>query len=52
MTSCLFQETKNSNLLNDKNEYTTKFYVSSNPKQFISAAKLFYKVENAEEINL
>ncbi len=43
---------KNSNLLNDKNEYTTKFYVSSNPKQFISAAKLFYKVENAEEINL
>lgn len=46
------EDLKNSNLLNNNEEYTTKFYVSSNAKQFISAAKLFYDVKKAEEINL
>lgn len=29
-----------------------KFFVSANPKQFISSSKLFYKVENIKEISL
>lgn len=43
---------ENSELLSDNKEKETKFYVSANPKQFISAAKLFYDVDEAEEISL
>lgn len=40
------------NLLNNKKDYEPKFFVSSNPQQFIKASKLFFIVKKAEEILL
>ncbi|MCD7779399.1 MAG: glutamate racemase [Candidatus Gastranaerophilales bacterium] len=48
----IINDLKNSELLNTKRTFEPKFYVSSNPKQFISASKLFYNVDNAMEISL
>ncbi len=42
----------NADLLAENKNGTTKFYVSAKPEQFISAAKLFYDVKDAEEISL
>ncbi len=48
----IINDLKNNDLLNTKKPCEPKFYVSSNPKQFISASKLFYNVDNAMEISL
>lgn len=41
-----------SNLLCNKMLHEHKFYVTSNPKQFVNASKLFYKVQEITEIKL
>ncbi len=43
---------KDNNLLNTKKSFAPKFYVSSGPSQFISASRLFCKIENVKEISL
>lgn len=43
---------KNSSLLNSNKTFEPKFYVSSNPNQFKSASRLFYSVNNVQEISL
>lgn len=48
----IYNDIKNSNLINDKREFEPKFYVSSNPENFKSASKLFYRVNFAEEISI
>lgn len=40
------------NLLCKKMIHEHKFYVTSNPKQFANASKLFYKVQEIEEVKL
>lgn len=48
----IYQDLKNNNLLNTSKSQEPIFCVSSNPKQFISSAELFYKVKSAQEILL
>lgn len=48
----IYQDLKQSELLGNKKEYEPKFYVSSNPEQFIMSSKLFYDVNNAEKITI
>ena len=48
----IISDLKNNNLISGKKDYEPIFYVSSNPKQFISASKLFYSVEKAVEIDI
>ena len=43
---------KKSGLENNKKDYEPKFYVSSDAELFKSSSKLFYEVDNAEEINI
>lgn len=43
---------KSNNMLAEEKQFEPKFYVSSNPKQFMSASKLFFNVQNAEKIQL
>lgn len=43
---------ENAGLLTSAKTNETRFYVSANPKQFISAAKLFYNVKEVQEISL
>ena len=43
---------KKSNLLCNKMLHEHKIYVTSNPKQFANASRLFYKVQEIEEIKL
>ena len=40
------------NLTNSERDYDPIFYVSSNPKQFMSSSSLFYKVNNAQETDI
>lgn len=46
------KDLEESNLLCTKMLHEHKFYVTSNPKQFANASKLFYKVQEIEEIKL
>ena len=46
------EDLEKSNLLCDKMLHEHKIYVTSNPKQFAKASKLFYKVQEIEEISL
>ena len=46
------KDLEESNLLCNKMLHEHKFYVTSNPKQFANASKLFYKVQEIEEIKL
>lgn len=48
----IVNDLKQNEILNGKKSHEPKFYVSSKPEQFISASKLFYKVDNAQEISL
>lgn len=48
----IFNDLKENNLLCNKMRHEHKFYVTSNPKQFAAASKLFYKVQEIEEIKL
>lgn len=48
----IYEDLKDANLLCNKMLNEHKFYVSSNPKQFANASKLFYKVQEIEEIKL
>ncbi len=48
----IYQDLKQSELLGGKKEYEPKFYVSSNAQQFKMSSKLFYDVENAQEIEI
>jgi glutamate racemase len=44
---------KKSNLLNEQNNIgSEEFYVSANPEQFKSSAKMFYSIQNAKKIDL
>lgn len=40
------------NLISNKRDYEPKFFVSSNPQQFINASKIFFNVGTAQEIIL
>lgn len=46
------KDIKSAGLENIKKDYEPKFYVTSNPEQFMSASKLFYSVKQIEEISL
>lgn len=46
----IYKDLTDNNLLTSKKLYEPQFYVSSNPKQFISTSKLFYNIDNVEEI--
>ena len=46
------EDLEKSNLLCHKMLHEHKFYVTSNPKQFANASKLFYKVQEIEEVKL
>ena len=46
------KDLEESDLLCNKMLHEHKFYVTSNPKQFANASKLFYKVQEIEEIKL
>lgn len=48
----IYQDLKENNLLCEKKKHEHKIYVSANPKQFATASRLFYKVQEIEEINL
>lgn len=48
----IYNDLKNSNLLCNKMIHEHKIYVTSNPKQFANASRLFYKVQEIEEIKL
>lgn len=43
---------KSEGLLNGNNKFDAKFYVSGDCNKFISAAKLFYEVQTAEQIQI
>lgn len=49
---CIADDLKNNNLSNTNKDYEPKFYVSSNPQRFKSASRLFYSVDNAQEISI
>ena len=46
------EDLEKSNLVCSKMLHEHKFYVTSNPKQFANASKLFYKVQEIEEVKL
>lgn len=46
------QDLINSGLITERQNHNPLFYVSSNPKQFVSSSRLFYKVDNIQEISL
>ncbi len=48
----IYQDLKHNNLISDKKGQEPKFYVSSNPEQFMLSSNLFYKVQNAKEISI
>jgi glutamate racemase len=48
----IINDLKQNNLLNTQRTTEPKFYVSSNPKQFTISSKLFYNIENAEEVKI
>lgn len=48
----IYNDLEQSNLLCNKMLNEHKFYVTSNPKQFANASRLFYKVQEIEEISL
>ena len=48
----IFEDLEKSNLLCNKMLHEHKFYVTSNPKQFANASKLFYKVQEITEIKI
>lgn len=48
----IYQDLKQNDLISDKKFFEPKFFVSSNPEQFMLASKLFYNVQKAEEISI
>ncbi|MBQ3641308.1 glutamate racemase [bacterium] len=46
------EDLKANSLLSDNTCGSTKFYVSSNPEQFINSSKLFFDVKEAEKISI
>lgn len=48
----IISDLKNNDLLNKENANEPKFYVSSSSEQFKMAAKIFFDVQTAEEINI
>lgn len=48
----IYDDLKENNLLCEKMNHEHKIYVTSNPKQFAAASKLFYKVQEIEEVKL
>ncbi|MBQ8886835.1 MAG: glutamate racemase [Candidatus Gastranaerophilales bacterium] len=48
----IYNDLEENNLLCNKMLHEHKFYVTSNPKQFANASKLFYKVQEITEIKL
>ena len=48
----IFKDLSESNLLCDDDIKEHQFFVTSNPKQFANASKLFYKVQEIKEISL
>ena len=48
----VYEDLKSNGMCSDSKSGGTKFYVSSNPKQFINSSKLFFDVKEAEIISL
>lgn len=48
----IYKDLKENDLLCEKQKHEHKFYVTSNPKQFATASRLFYKVQEIKEIQL
>ena len=48
----IYQDLKQNDLISDKKSFEPKFFVTSNPEQFMLSSKLFYNVQKAEEISI
>ncbi len=48
----IYEDLKNNNLISNKEDYKHNFYVTANTAQFVKASKLFYKVQEIQEISL
>lgn len=48
----IYDDLKDNELINDKEEHQHTFYVTSNPAAFANASKLFYRVQEIKEVEL